>query len=100
MNFTRNFTIHSKGHLLASLKTLQLNDASTGAFGLCDTLQHRLYSENNNDLLTRHQTSYDVVVIGGGHAGTEAAAAAARTGAATLLLTHKLSTIGEEARMV
>ncbi|MDE0808579.1 MAG: tRNA uridine-5-carboxymethylaminomethyl(34) synthesis enzyme MnmG [Alphaproteobacteria bacterium] len=38
---------------------------------------------------------YDVVVIGGGHAGCEAAAAAARMGAETLLLTHKISTIGE-----
>src|SRR4051794_13061622 len=39
--------------------------------------------------------SYDVVVIGGGHAGCEAAAAAARLGACTLLLTHRLETIGE-----
>jgi len=38
--------------------------------------------------------SYDVIVIGGGHAGTEAAAAAARIGARTLLLTHKVETIG------
>jgi tRNA uridine 5-carboxymethylaminomethyl modification enzyme len=40
-------------------------------------------------------SSWDVIVIGGGHAGCEAAAAAARSGARTLLLTHKRSTIGE-----
>lgn len=40
-------------------------------------------------------TSWDVIVIGGGHAGCEAATAAARCGARTLLLTHKIETIGE-----
>jgi tRNA uridine 5-carboxymethylaminomethyl modification enzyme len=39
-------------------------------------------------------SSYDVIVIGAGHAGCEAAAASARLGARTLLLTHKLETIG------
>ena len=38
---------------------------------------------------------YDVIVIGGGHAGTEAALASARAGAATLLLSHSIETIGQ-----
>src|SRR5471032_3544177 len=38
---------------------------------------------------------WDVIVIGGGHAGCEAAVASARAGAKTLLLTHKIETIGE-----
>ena len=40
-------------------------------------------------------TKYDVIVIGGGHAGTEASLAAARAGARTLLITQKMSTLGQ-----
>ncbi|RZV38147.1 MAG: tRNA uridine-5-carboxymethylaminomethyl(34) synthesis enzyme MnmG [Chromatiales bacterium] len=38
---------------------------------------------------------YDVIVIGGGHAGTEASLAAARAGAHTLLVTHRIATLGQ-----
>ncbi|MBF0296867.1 MAG: tRNA uridine-5-carboxymethylaminomethyl(34) synthesis enzyme MnmG [Magnetococcales bacterium] len=38
---------------------------------------------------------FDIIVVGGGHAGCEAAHAAARMGAATLLLTQNLDTIGQ-----
>lgn len=50
-------------------------------------------------LLLRHfggeGNAFDTIVIGGGHAGAEACAAAARSGARTLLITQRISTIGE-----
>ena len=65
---------------------------------------HTLKRLLNTNLLSqvRHQSTqsiskdlFDVIIIGGGHAGTEASASAARMGCKTLLLTHKIDTIGE-----
>jgi len=55
---------------------------------------HGRVAENVTDLAMVDE-HFDVIVVGGGHAGTEAAAAAARMGARTLLLTHRVETIGE-----
>ena len=43
----------------------------------------------------QYPQQFDVIVVGGGHAGTEAALAAARMGAATLLLTQSIDTLGQ-----
>ncbi len=79
--------------LPSSLFPLPSSLLSPDSIALCRVLCYHprpmAATENQN------RQHYDVIVIGGGHAGCEAASAAARTGAATLLLTHRLETIGE-----
>ncbi|XP_074202445.1 5-taurinomethyluridine-[tRNA] synthase subunit MTO1, mitochondrial [Camelus bactrianus] len=57
--------------------------------------QHLPSARFSGDRAAPGTPHFDVVVIGGGHAGTEAAAAAARCGSRTLLLTHRVDTIGQ-----
>ncbi len=42
-----------------------------------------------------HPKTYDVIIIGAGHAGIEAASAAERLGAATLIVSQSLDTVGQ-----
>lgn len=79
---------------LSSLGMLLLRDGGRWAAA---SLGRRLPSPRlRSDSAAPCRARFDVVVIGGGHAGTEAAAAAARCGSRTLLLTHRVDTIGEE----
>ncbi|XP_049751425.1 protein MTO1 homolog, mitochondrial isoform X1 [Elephas maximus indicus] len=59
------------------------------------TKRHLLLARFSGESGAPRSPHFDVVVIGGGHAGTEAAAAAARCGSRTLLLTHRVDTIGQ-----
>ena len=59
------------------------------------TISRNAWKNDIRTMSSAPSTSYDVIVVGGGHAGCEAATAAARMGARTLMLTHKIETIGK-----
>lgn len=60
---------------------------------LCKTTR-LVHYEVPRDVEEANRVDYDVIVIGGGHAGCEAAHASARMNASTLLLTHRIDSIG------
>lgn len=63
-------------------------------------IRHHLLSRCSSQKANDVTHKYDVIVVGGGHAGTEAAAAATRIGSETLLITHKIETIGKSRQLV
>ncbi|CAF0725893.1 unnamed protein product [Brachionus calyciflorus] len=75
---------------LCKLKTLTKSGFISNRKSFYVTVTHAEYESKKTDFDT-----YDVIVIGGGHAGCEAAHAAARMNTRTLLLTHKIETIGQ-----
>jgi len=85
---------HTNFGVLARLPQLTAQPAVATSSGT-QTWSKRAHTSHS--CLPQHEPGreFDVIVVGGGHAGCEAAAAAARMGRNTLLLTHKISTIGK-----
>jgi tRNA uridine 5-carboxymethylaminomethyl modification enzyme len=56
---------------------------------------NRIFGNIINKRNYSNNVNYDVIIIGGGHAGCEASHASSRMNAKTLLLTHKIESLGQ-----
>ena len=95
-SFVASFRLQGISKIATTRKVCGLSGLHKRTIQDMMTIRMNSYSSgSSSSSCSDGDVSFDVVVIGGGHAGCEAAAASARTGANTVLVTQRKSTIGE-----